>query len=173
MKKIIAMLLAFILIFACLVLTGCDKEPITYTATSEFYYSADKGVTYGNRRKEYTVGETIYMQLVVTVTSTSKSTEAVSVRLSIPNITSIDAKYYDGQVITPSYDAIQNVTIYDFTVAANNSPTEWNFFFQFTPNKEAAGAEVSMTLVFDDHIDPMYDKLNTIKFVAPTQEEGE
>lgn len=38
-----------------------------------------------------------------------------------------------------------------------------SFFFQFIPN---ADAEVKMTLEFDDKIDAMYDKQNTIKFVA-------
>jgi hypothetical protein len=34
--------------------------------------------------------------------------------------------------------------------------------FQFVPNAEA---EVRMTLEFDDKVDSLYDKQNTVKFV--------
>ena len=151
-----------------MVFTGCGDDSANsatsgYSATSEFYYSSDKGVTYGNRKKEYSVGETVYMQVVVKVTSKSETAEPITVRLSIPNITAVDAKYYDGQIITPNYDSLHGVTMYDFTVTASANSTEWLFFFQFIPNAEA---EVLMTLVFDDHLAPMYDKQNTIKFVA-------
>jgi hypothetical protein len=40
---------------------------------------------------------------------------------------------------------------------------EWEFVFQFVPNAEA---EVKITLEFDDKVDAMYDKQNTVKFVA-------
>ena len=170
MKKFIALLLMVVTLCACLTLTGCN-DPITYTAESDFYYSADKGNTYGNRTKEYSVGETIYMQVMVKVTSTSETVEAVNVKLTIPNITAVDAKYYDGQIITPVYDAINNVTTYEFTVPVSNTSKETSFFFQFIPNAEA---EVKMTLEFDDKIDAMYDKQNTVKFVAAeTNADGE
>ena len=40
---------------------------------------------------------------------------------------------------------------------------EWEFVFQFVPNAEA---EVKITLEFDDKVAAMYDKQNTVKFVA-------
>ncbi|MBQ2794299.1 MAG: hypothetical protein IJF05_06360 [Clostridia bacterium] len=162
MKKIVSLIMALTLIVsACVVFSSCDKE-ITYTAASEFYYSADKGATYGNRTKEYAVGETVYMQVIVKVVSDSKDPEDVKVKLTIPNVTAVDAKYYDGQIITPVYDAVQNVTTYEFTITASKDAVEWNFVFQFVPNAEA---EVAMTLEFDDKIDSKYDRQNTVKFV--------
>lgn len=163
MKKIVSLIMVLaLLVPTCALFQGCSCNEITYTAGSEFYYSADKGATYGNRTKEYAVGETVYMQIVVKVVSTSDKAEDVKVKLTIPNITAVDAKYYDGQIITPVYDAVQNVTTYEFTVTACKNAVEWNFVFQFVPNAES---EVAMTLEFDDKIDSKYDKLNTIKFV--------
>jgi hypothetical protein len=133
-----------------------------YEAAAEFYYSSDKGATYGNRTKEYAVGETVYMQVIVKATTNKSKVEDVNVTLTIPKITAVDAKYYDGQIITPVYDAVQNVTVYEFTITASKTATEWNCVFQFIPNSEA---EVSMTLEFDDKIDSKYDRQNTIKFV--------
>ena len=162
MKKIIAVFLVIVTLGTCLMLTGCDGD-IIYTADSDFYYSADKGATYGNRTKEYSVGETIYMQVMVNVISSSEKIETVKVKLTIPNVTSVSAKYYDGQIITPNYDTLNNVTIYEFTVPVSSASQPQSFFFQFIPNEEA---EVKMTLEFDDKIDSMFDKQNTIKFVA-------
>ena len=81
------------IIMGCLTFVGCGE--VTYTAAAEFFYSADKGETYGNRTKEYAVGETVYMQVIVKVQSTSKTAEDIHVALTIPNITAVDSKYYD------------------------------------------------------------------------------
>ena len=174
MKRITTLLLAVsIMMGICVCLSGCDDDYNTddtshagqtyYVATADFFYSNDKGHSYGNGTKEYQVGETVYMKVKAKVTSNKEFPETVRVKLTIPSITAVDAKYYDGQPITPTYDAVQNITTYEFTVTAALNAQEWEFVFQFIPNAEA---EVSMTLVFDDHIDPMYDKQNTIKFVS-------
>lgn len=177
MKKISTLLLTVIIIIgACVGLIGCGKDKSEsgqtyYVATADFFYSNDKGHSYGNGTKEYQVGETVYMKVKAKVTSNKEIPETVKIMLTIPNITALDAKYYDGQPITPTYDAIQNITTYEFTITAALNAQEWEFVFQFIPNDEA---EVSMTLVFDEHLDPMYDKQNTIKFVAAGKDaEGE
>jgi hypothetical protein len=97
-------------------LTGCGE--VTYTATSGFFYSNDKGHTYGDGTKEYEVGETVYMKVKFMVTSNKKKISQVKVVLSIPNVQNVDAKYMDGQVITPNFDAVNNVTTYEFTANA-------------------------------------------------------
>ena len=169
MKKISTLLLTvIIMIGACVGLIGCGKDKSEngqtyYVAAADFFYSNDKGHSYGNGTKEYQVGETVYMKVKAKVTSNKEIPETVKIILTIPNITALDAKYYDGQPITPTYDAIQNITTYEFTITAALNAQEWEFVFQFIPNAEA---EVSMTLVFDDHLDPMYDKQNTVKFIS-------
>ena len=168
MKKITTILLTvFIMISVLFCCNGCSKDDskggqMYYVATADFFYSNDKGHTYGNGTKEYQVGETVYMKVKAKVTSNNEIPEVIKIVLIIPNITAVDAKYYDGQPITPIYDAVQNITTYEFTITAALNAQEWEFVFQFIPN---AKAEVTMTLVFDDRVDSIYDRQNTIKFV--------
>lgn len=170
MKKIITLLMAVILMMGvCVGLVGCgeDENPdagqIYYVAAADFFYSEDKGHTYGNGTKEYEIGETVYMKVKAKVTSNKETPETIKIKLTIPNITALDAKYYDGQPITPTFDAVQNVTTYEFTITAALNAQEWEFVFQFIPNAEA---EIRMTLEFDDKVDSLYDKQNTVKFVS-------
>lgn len=144
-------------------LTACGKT--TYTATSGFFYSGDKGHTYGDGTKEYAVGETVYMKVKFKVTSDEKKTSQVKVVLTIPNVQNVDAKYMDGQVITPNFDAANNVTTYEFTANASKEPSEQECVIQFVPN---AVGSVSMTLVYDDNVDPSYDIQSTLEFVDST-----
>ena len=134
----------------------------TYKAVSGFFYSADKGHSYGDGTKEYAVGETVYMKVKFKVTSNKKSISQVKVVLSIPNVKNVDAKYMDGQVITPNFDAVNNVTTYEFTANASKDPVEQECVIQFVPN--AAGS-VTMKLVYDDNLDPSYDIQSTLEFV--------
>jgi len=147
-------------------LTGCGET--TYTASSGFFYSADKGHTYGDGTKEYAVGETVYMKVKFKVTSDEKKTSQVKVVLTIPNVQNVDAKYMDGQVITPNFDAANNVTTYEFTANASKEPTEQECVIQFVPN---AVGSVTMTLVYDDNVDSSYDIQSTLEFVEGTTEE--
>lgn len=151
---------------AAVSLTGCGET--TYTASSGFFYSADKGHTYGDGTKEYAVGETVYMKVKFKVTSDEKKTSQVKVVLTIPNVQNVDAKYMDGQVITPNFDAANNVTTYEFTANASKEPTEQECVIQFVPN---AVGSVTMTLVYDDNVDSSYDIQSTLEFVEGTTEE--
>ena len=153
--------------FVAVTLTGCDILPTdtTYTADSGFFYSGDKGHTYGDGTKEYSIGETVYMKVKYKVTSNKGKTSQVKVALSIPNVENVDAKYMDGQVITPNYDAVNNVTTYEFTANASKEANEQECVIQFVPN--AAGS-VRMTLIYDDNVDPSYDIQSTLEFVEDT-----
>ena len=147
-------------------LTGCGLfSGPTYTANSGFFYSSDKGHTYGDGTKEYAVGETVYMKVKFKVTSDSKKTSQVKVVLSIPNVQNVDAKYMDGQVITPNFDAANNVTTYEFTANATKEPAEQECVIQFVPN---AVGSVTMKLVYDDNVDSSYDIQSTLEFVEST-----
>lgn len=161
MKRFTKTITAMIMIIAVVLatFTGCKT---TYDADSGFFYSSDKGHTYGNGTKEYAVGETVYMKVKFKVTSNKSKTSQVKVVLTIPNIKNVDAKYMDGQVITPNFDAANNVTTYEFTANASKDAKESECVIQFVPN---AVGSVSMTLVFDDNIDSSYDKQSTLVFV--------
>ena len=148
-------------------LAGCSLFSTTYTAASGFFYSADKGHSYGDGTKEYTVGETVYMKVKFKVTSDKKKTSQVKVVLSIPNVQNVDAKYMDGQVITPNYDAVNNITTYEFTANASKEALEQECVIQFVPN---APGSITMTLVYDDNIDSSYDIQSTLEFVEAKQD---
>lgn len=150
----------FFVVLMTVSITGCGKT--TYTPSSGFFYSGDKGHTYGDGTKEYEVGETVYMKVKYKVVSDKEKTSQVKVVLSIPNVDSVDAKYMDGQVITPNFDAVNNVTTYEFTANAAKEATEQECVIQFVPN---AVGSVMMTLVYDDNVDPSYDIQSTLEFV--------
>lgn len=149
-----------------------EKNQKNYEVKSQFFYSDDAGKTYGDSRKEFKVGETVYMKINIEAIFKkdfifSRSLDFVSCELIIPNITSVDAKYYDGTVITPFTDEISGATTYPLKIgisknSKDDSKQEWSFTFQFIPNKES---EISIRLIFDDNIAEQYDRMNTIKFV--------
>ena len=68
----------------------------------------------------------------------------------------------DGQVITPNFDPVNNVTTYEFTANASVDANESECVIQFIPN---AVGSVTMTLIYDDNIDPSYDVQSTLVFV--------
>lgn len=138
------------------------KDPVTYSAASGFYYSGDKGHTYGDGTKEYAVGESVYMKVKFRVASNESKITQVKATLTIPNVQNVDAKYMDGQVITPNYDAVNNVTTYEFIANASRDAAESECVFQYIPNSPGS---ITMTLIFDDNVDPSYDKQSTLVFV--------
>lgn len=141
-----------------------------YAAEGNFFYSADKGHSYGDGTKEYEIGDTIYMKVKFKVTSNKKDESPVKVVLTIPNVDNVDAKYMDGQIITPNFDSVNNVTTYEFTAKAKKDAAEEECVIQFMPN---AVGEITMKLEFDDNIDPNSDKQNTLIFVEKKEEKTE
>lgn len=165
-KRVLVLSLALVMMMS--LLAGCGKTE--YKADSGFFYSSDKGHSYGDGTKEYEVGETVYMKVLFKVTSNSKKTSQVKVVLTIPNVENVDAKYMDGQVITPNFDAVNNVTTYEFTANASEEPMEYECVIQFKPN---AVGDVAMQLVYDDNVDPSYDIQSTLVFVETEEIAGE
>ena len=164
MKKISILLMNVIVCIMILVsLTGCDNT-VEYDAASKFYWSSNGGVTYGDGFKEYEVGENVYMQLKVKINSTSKKQQKINVTLTIPYIQDVVSKYFDGQVITPEYDELNHVAVYNFTVIASSNAKEEVLIFKFIPTK---ATDITLTLTFDDTIDEMFDRQNTITFIEP------
>lgn len=166
MKKKITMLMSLIMMVASmLILSGCGKDEITYTVDKEeFYFSTDNGSTYGNRKVEFEVGKSVYMQVVAKVTSSDEETHDITGELKIPNIQAVDAYYLKGQKITPNEDSLNDYTVYPFTITTNE---DWTFFFEFVPNSEGS---LQMELTFDDNVPDKYDMINTIKLVQPSED---
>ena len=168
MKRVYRSLaLVFALILVVPLLSGCGLWEAKYSATSSFLFSGDKGHSYGDGTKEYEIGKTVYMKVRFLVTSNQRKTSQVKVVLTIPNIKNVDAKYMDGQVITPNFDAVKNVTTYEFTANASKNASEYYCVIQFVPN---APGTITMKLVYDDNLDPSYDIQSTLVFVEPETE---
>lgn len=165
-KSITVLLLTAFMAMSTLI--GCGETE--YSATSGFYYSSDKGHTYGDGTKEYAVGETVYMKVKFKVNTNKKKTEQVKAVLTIPNVENVDAKYMDGQVITPNFDAVNNVTTYEFTANAAQEANESECVIQFVPN---AVGSITMKLVYDDNVDASYDIQSTLEFVENDQKTAE
>ena len=159
-QKVFGLLLAMLLMG--IALTGCIGGSKTYAATTGFFYSGDKGHTYGDGTKEYEIGETVYMKVRFKVVSSEKKITQVKAVLTIPKVDNVDAKYMDGQIITPNFDAVNNVTTYEFTINAAKEATDSECVIQFIPN---AVGSITMTLVYDDNVDPSYDIQSTLEFV--------
>ena len=159
-KKVALALLACLVLF---LLTGCSGQNV-FSAESGFFYSSDKGHTYGNSTKEYEVGESVYMKVQYKVTSNDSKDKPtqVKVTLSIPKVKHVDAKYMDGQIITPKYDATKNVTTYTFTALASKEAKVEEAVFEFIPNDTGS---ITMQLVYDDNVESNYDRQSTLKFV--------
>ncbi len=159
MKKALSALMTGVMVLGLLSVGGCKKEVEYKVTEEEFYFSTDNGANYGNRRIEFPVGESVYMQVKVFIASDDEEEHTIEGELSIPNIQSVDAYYLKGQKITPKVDEVNGVTTYPFEITTNE---EWLFFFEFVPN---SAGNLDMELTFDDTIPARYDMTNTIKMV--------
>ena len=169
MKAIMKRVLKVVMVMALVVIScaGCDPEPPAYSVSKkEFFYSTDNGSSYGNRRIEFEVGKSVYMQLVINVKSDDEKSHDITGHLKIPNVKSVDAHYLKGQKITPNQDDISGFTIYPFNITTNE---DWTFFFEFVPNNVET---LQMELLFDDPVPDKYDDINTIKIVTGTPKEN-
>ena len=61
-KRALALCLALVMMT---LLSACGET--TYEAASGFFYSGDKGHSYGDGTKEYEVGETVYIYVMFLV----------------------------------------------------------------------------------------------------------
>ena len=170
MKKYLFLLCVSFLLLS-LILTSCtvnDEHEIT--ASARFYYSVDSGRTYGDSMKEYPVGETVFMQVIFNASTTNRKASEITATLSIPSIDAHDAHYIDGQIITPEFDSVNNVTIYEFTLLASLEGTETSVVIMFIPNSPAMA---TMTVSFDESVSDIHNVQNTIVFIdaSATHEE--
>jgi hypothetical protein len=152
------------------VLTACSSND-EYQGQVQFLFSADRGRTYGNQTKEYEVGETIYMKIIFgATTNRSRGNSQIRATLTIPNIDAVDARYMDGQIITPVFDPVNNVTTYEFVINVSPEGMEQTSVLQFRPNSVAS---IQMLFEFDDNVDSSFNRMHTIEFVEVNSSEDD
>lgn len=170
-KALSAILVGLLIICGMIAFAGCKKDEngsvknpfkkdVTYKVVSEdFYFSTDNGATYGNRRVEFEVGKSVFVQVVICIESSDKKPHDISGELTLPNVQTVNAQYLKGQKITPQIDEANKLIKYPFVITTNET---WTFFFEFKPTGEDT---IEMKLTFDDQIEDRYDMVNTIKMV--------
>lgn len=170
----------FIILSVCLMvnlfcLGGCNvqkeekvdtvKEQKNWSVMTQCDFSTDAGATYTPNLKEFKVGDTIYMKILIkaeTNTWFKKTQKPIGVTLEIPNIKQIAANYDDGQPIPGRDDEINHVTVYEFNVMGANNPRPVTCIFQFKPIAEC---DAKVNVEYDDQINPAFDIQKTVHFV--------
>ena len=170
---------SFIIFSVCLITSlfcfeGCNKnkgnedvvkEQKKWSVMTQCDFSTDAGATYAPNLKEFNVGDTIYMKVLIkaeTNTWFKKTQKPIGVTLKIPHIKEIAANYDDGQPITGRDDEINQVTVYEFNIMGSKNPKTFTCIFQFKPNAECTAR---VTVEYDDQINPAFDVQKTVHFV--------
>ena len=141
------------------------EEQKKWSVMTQCDFSTDAGATYAPNLKEFKVGATIYMKVLIkaeTNTWFKKTQKPIGVTLKIPNVKEIAANYDDGQPITGRNDEINQVTVYEFNVMGSKNPKPVTCIFQFKPNAEC---DARMTVEYDNQILDLYDVQKTVHFV--------
>lgn len=154
----------FLCLITILVMLGYGNKE-EWSVMTQCDFSTDAGATYTPNLKEFKVGDTIYMKVLIkaeTNTWFKKTQKPIGITLKIPHIKEIAANYDDGQPITGRDDEINQVTVYEFNVMGSKNPKTVTCIFQFVPNSEC---NAKVTVEYDDHIPNLYDIQKTIHFV--------
>ena len=141
------------------------EEQKKWSVMTQCDFSTDAGATYTPNLKEFKVGNTVYMKVLIkaeTNTWFKKTQKPIGVILKIPNVKEIAANYDDGQPVGGRSDEINQVTVYEFNVMGSKNPKPVTCIFQFKPNSEC---DARVTVEYDDQINPAFDVQKTVHFV--------
>jgi len=152
-------LLATALFFSTLLFSCSDT---TYQANVQFLFSQDGGSSYGNSTIEYQTGQRIYALIILEAIANPAETREINVRITIPSKDEVLGRYFDGEIVTPIPDSVNNKTYYDVTITTNTGSIPWRYVFQFIAN---SATDLTMTVDFGEPIPSNYDKQKTISFV--------
>ena len=157
MKKIVSFILAIAL---CMLFSSCDESQSSYTADVDFFYSVDNGQTFKSNSVMFNVGQNVLMKTEISVEASKTEQKNIHVILTMPKTEAVEISFMEGPTVSPTTDPVTGAVSYDFAIPASGNIS---VVFALLANEEA---EISMSLKFDDNIDPAYDKIETICFVG-------
>ena len=157
MKKIVSFILAIAL---CMLFSSCDESQSSYTADVDFFYSVDNGQTFKSNSVMFNVGQNVLMKTEISVEASEVKQKNIHAILTLPKTETVEISYMGGPTVSPAIDPVTGAVSYDFSILASGNIS---VVFALLANEEA---EISMSLKFDDNIDPAYDKIETICFVG-------
>ena len=158
MKKNQIISFILVMVLMCMTFSSCGELQTTCVADAEFLYSIDKGRTYKSNSVMFNVGQEVIMK--IKIDASTQEQKLITAVLTAPNTESVEISFMDGPTVSPTIDPVTGATSYKFDVPTTG---EISVVFALLANEEA---EISMSLKFDDNVDPSYDKVETICFVG-------
>lgn len=168
---IIGIIIIAIVVIAGLIFGGIYlfSKP-SYEAVTKFTYSTDGGMSYREGIQEVEVGDTYYMCIEMqVVASKDKNAEEIVAKVIIPKTEIVDCYLddYPGTKITGQEDAINSIITYEFKVPSSTAPGKFRVIFEC---KAAQEGRHTMEVIYDDNLSQVWDKTETIKYIAKSGE---
>ena len=142
----------------------------SYEAVTKFTYSTDGGMSYREGIQEVEVGDTYYMCIEMqVVASKDNNAEEIVAKVIIPKTEIVDCYLddYPGTKITGQEDAINSIITYEFKVPSSTAPGKFRVIFEC---KAAQEGRHTMEVIYDDNLSQVWDKTETIKYIAKSGE---
>lgn len=142
----------------------------SYETVTKIAYSTDGGNSYREGTQEISVGATYYMSIEMqAVASKDRNAEDVTVQVKIPQTKIVDCYLddYPGTKITGQEDALNGIITYEFKVPSSTVPSKFRVIFECIASQ--AGKH-TIEIVYDDKVDPAWDRTETIKYISTAQE---
>lgn len=155
MKKNQIISFILVMVLMCMTFSSCGELQTTCVADAEFLYSIDKGRTYKSNSVMFNVGQEVIMK--IKIDASTQEQKLITAVLTAPNTESVEISFMEGPTVSPTIDPVTGATSYKFAIL-----TTCAISFALLANEEA---EISMSLKFDDSVDPSQDKIETICFV--------
>ena len=136
-----------------------------YETITKITYSTDGGYNYREGIQEINVNQEYYMCIEMQILASKDNTAKTIKTTIVVEYTSVVSCYLDdhpGQPITGQQDNINNTITYQFDVPASTAPAKFRVIFRCIP---AAVGTFQTVVMYDDNIDPAWDKTENIRYV--------
>ena len=144
---------------------------VTYTVDTAIAYSDgnDNNWAYGNQRKEFSADDDCYVRIGSTAVTNKKKgvDEKIKVVYRFTGVENCKVELTDGMgTELDTQDA--NVKEFEGTLypKKKKAAKESIAIFKYIPSGEGS---ITLEVIYDDNVDPQYDKRNTVYFVKENE----